>query len=186
MAGMTRFRRRGLSVRGFSPATDWKSLTFTQSLNTGVPGFDLDVVDLTLGSTVEATSQPQTVRRLRGWFQAMGDSDEVVGQNGWVTLSLGIGVAPAEAIAASAVPGPYSDIHWDGWMWIYQFSLLYSSAGHSPFVAQELPSIDSRAQRRLEDNHLFFAAELNTATGSAVSAFLNTTVRWLESESSRR
>ena len=71
---------------------------------------------------------------------------------------MGVVSADAFAVGISAVPKPFDDIDWSGWMW------HWSGALHAPTAAQlgdpsstRLIEIDSKAMRKLSINDVLFA-----------------------------
>jgi len=182
---VSRFSRsRGTrrSRTGFRPATDWLFASVAGVLTAGVGGTDADVWNLSLLATEDLDNDPETVRRMRGRVHLISINPSEVQTT---HVAVGIGVAPPEAIAAGigAVPLPYSDAHWDGWMWID----FYPFSGDGPRPLNQLTPnvIDSRAQRRLEDNHLYLALEMATTAGVVTNVGYQVDLRWLQSESSR-
>jgi len=177
---MSRFRRiRGSRGRGFRPATDW---LFSQLVGVVGEG-ETDVFDLSLAATADLDNDPETVRRIRGRWNVTLDTAEVQA----TLVAAGIGVASPEAIAAgpTALPNPILDGDWDGWMWI-DFVLVDVPGGVSiltPMLAVD-GTIDSKAQRRLEDNHLFFAITMQSTVD--VAGQYSAALRWLQSESSKQ
>jgi len=172
------------TARSFRPATDWLSVRVEGLLT--APGQTFDVFDLSLAATADLDNDPETVRRIRGSIEVVLD-ELLVPQSTFV--GVGIGVATPEAIAqfaAGALPLPLSTAHWDGWMWIdcYHYQQI-SAAGSTTLMFRPQGIIDSRAQRRLEDDHLFLALQLASTAGVEINVQYGVFLRWLQSESSR-
>jgi len=182
---MTTFRRIGRgrtsSRRGFRPQTDWASaLAFFTLSGAG----DCVLLDLSTSDPEELRDDPETVRRIRGSFslQVAAGASAVGGSH----VAIGIGVVSAEAAAVTAVPCPVTNASWDGWL--YHSGMFTLVDGSSTLIPQFnnvwTLGVDSRAQRRLEDNHLVLIAELYAGEGPDVN--VATLLRWLLPDSGRR
>ena len=122
-----------------------------------------------------AFEEPATLIRSRG---SIGVHPTSFAADGNVVGAFGAGIVTAEALAIgiTALPHPYRDSDWGGWMiWeSFQFRLEFASA-----VGFEMPTIripiDSKAMRKVEPNEaLVFVAE------SQEGAYqLNETIRLL-------
>jgi hypothetical protein len=130
---------------------------------------------------------PETVRRLRGAILASVDYDVALVQV--VQIGMGVGTAPPEAVAvAGALPCPLSDAYWDGWLW-HSFYPFSNYPGRVTLTEPNEVEIDSRGQRRLDDNVLFFSVETLVVAADAgylpSSLNVNWNFRWLLSLSNR-
>jgi len=103
------------------------------------------------------------------------------------SIAIGIGVESPNAIAAGATPCPLTDASWDGWMY-HSVQLVRINTDANPWFRMALADpgiIDSRAMRRLEDNDLFLALELDTDSGMSINVAYMFFLRFLVSESSK-
>lgn len=179
--------RRPARARGFRPQTDWAADNVAAALtnaSSGVGGIARISRNLTESADPEWFQRPpETVRRLRGvWTLAVPTNYN----NTELLVALAVGVAPDEAVdvGPTALPDPIIDASWDGWLWhqyVYSFPQSLQIAGSIE------PIIDSKAQRRLDDNVLFLAVSAVSAGGTfPTAAFtVGVSVRWLLSLSSR-
>lgn len=199
MAG--RVRRRRTATRSFRPQTDWAAATGYGTLVAGVAGTDNDFVNLSAiegDAPVLPLGESYTLMRTRGVWHAYPVTWPNV-TPGIVDMAVGIGVAPAAAITAAALPDPITDSEWDGWLvrrWNYwrlpgQFngatvpSALASAVGQGG-ATDNVWNLDSRAMRRLEDNDLFMALSMGTDTGEAVVLNYVFDLRQLFQQSAKR
>jgi hypothetical protein len=157
--------------------------------NAGVP--ECQFVNLTAFADPEFFERPpETVRRVRGQFAlkttnpGAGRADAIVG--------LGLGVAPQEAVAAGSLPCPVTEAFWDGWMWhAFIPMMLVPAATPAIFAGVQQPwgHIDGRGQRKLEDNCLFWAAQVFVSASSTATdnteVLIHAGLRWLLSPTTR-
>ena len=104
---------------------------------------------------------PATVVRCRGNISLQPDS---FASDANVTGAIGMGVVSAEAlgVGVSAVPEPFTDADWGGWMVWHPFSFRVEFVGNTNVVFPATISIpiDSKAMRKVEPNEaLVFVAE---------------------------
>ncbi|WP_181246151.1 hypothetical protein [Clostridium diolis] len=144
------------------------------------------VVDLSAAAVADLDNDPETVRRIRGIWSLAFTSAQTATDEIW--LAVGIGTESVNAIAALATPDPFFEAHWDGWLY-HEWHHVYTGGYVPPNSEAYSPEyvIDSRAQRRLEDDHLFVAVAVARAnTTTAIGFRINFGLRWLLSDSSRR
>ena len=132
-----------------------------------------------LGAGVTPTAQGLTVMRLHGFLEvqlqiASADLDGF-------SLAVGVGVVSADAFAVgiSAVPKPFDDIDWSGWLYhwfgaIHAPNIIGGAAGESTPTASDnlLVPVESKAMRKLSINDVLFGIVQVGETGTA-----NMTVR---------
>ena len=93
------------------------------------------------------------------------------------TGAVGLCMVTNEAFAAGAgsIPGPQSDIDWDGWMWHSVFHLFSPLVALAPSAGDMLGSvripIDSKAMRIQEDNETLVGVVEVTELGAAALEF---------------
>ena len=168
-------RPRG-HLRGSAPARSKRELFWALG-----PGGDdiatMDAVSFTasataiLGSGVSPTSR-FTIIRIHGYLQlALTAADAALSGFNWA-FGLGIVTSDAFAVGVTAVPNPFDDADWPGWMWHQQGSLisLTGTIGSSQDAIQGMP-IDVKSSRKLRLNEIVFASlqvgEIGTATMQA-------------------
>jgi len=154
MAGMRRFRgaRRG----GYRPGSDWTAAAVWGGLF-GSGGTETFAIYDPSDPAATPVMGVQTLLRTRGKYLLTRDTTDT--SDGVSTIAMGIGVAPAEAVAATnGVPTPWTDAGWDGWLW-HTYDYVLGDLRTNDLLRNP-SSIDSQAMRRLEDNVLFLAIEL--------------------------
>ena len=156
-----RSSRFGRQTRSPRRKTSWQigvTSAGTQSLTSVVK----QLVTFGVAVAVDGT----TLIRTRGeWLVLMVDA--AASQNS-MSGAMGIGVVTADAFAAgiASIPGPLSDLDWDGWLW-HQFFDLIAGSPMDGTVADDRSSInstsaaaryviDSKAMRKLEENMVIF------------------------------
>lgn len=131
----------------------------------------------TSDSPAPATDFPETLRRTRGRWHAYPVTWPGGPAPGEIEIAIGLCVS-ADTVTLRS---PLLDSAWDGWLWrdwgfwrlpgpvwasttpASNFSAAASGGGDG-----SLGHIDSRAQRKLEDNNLILVVEIGTDTGAAV------------------
>ena len=122
-------------------------------------GFTGDTtVILGLGAT--PVGQPLTVMRLHGVLEILlSTATSALDGFNWA-FGVGVCTADAFAIGVTAVPNPFDDISWNGWM-VHKMGAIHSPiagvATAFPSNAQSL-EIESKAMRKLNLNEVLFAA----------------------------
>ena len=140
------------------------------------PGGDdiatLDRLDFTasgtsiLGTGAIAT-EPITVVRTRGFisFQLTASAAALDGYN--IAYGVGVVTADAFAIGVTAVPNPFDDIEWAGWL-VHGMTALHSVTATVDENDMLLIEFDSKAQRKVGVNEVVFLAIQVGETGTAV------------------
>ncbi len=127
----------------------------------------------TNGIALAAESQ-STITRIRGQISLYLDLVTAAGDGFSGAIGLGIVTADAFAIGETAMPGPFSDPEWNGWIW-HEFFTLRGVAAQSSgeniarnATADRQITIDSKAQRIFRSNEVLFGmTELAVETGTA-------------------
>ena len=126
------------------------------------------------GSGVTPVIPQLTVVRIRGMFTALLKTADAA--NAGFTGAVGIGIVSADAFAIgiTAIPKPFSDAEWPGWLW-HQFFDLTASFALAANTTQP-PSIripvETKAMRKLRLNEILFA---NFEVGETAAATLRMT-----------
>ena len=103
-------------------------------------------------SQSNASLASSTIVRLRGIatvaYAASPNDTQVHGALGMAIVS-----AQAFAIGVTAIPGPFDEAGWDGWLWHQYYSqILDGTAASNTFQAFMQYEIDSKAMRKLRDD----------------------------------
>jgi len=156
---MTRFSRRSGQVQ--TPqrrATLWTD---------GPGGDDITTLDVSsfTSTTVQvlglgiSTGLRSTIQRIRGYVSLQLTAANAIGDG--FNWALGIGIASSDAFASGvgALPDPFSDKAWPGWMWMASGS-IFTSVGAlavgDPSINPVTVQIDSKAQRIWRQNEVVF------------------------------
>ncbi len=162
-------RRRGFPARGLrSPGrlTAW-------ALGPNETGVAFTTVTQGLWTTgVALTSGKATIVRIRGYIELMIQASSAVDGGFSGAIGLGLVTTPAFDIGATAVPGPVTELDWDGWMWHHFFSIRTMTAtiadGANAYSAVQKIDIDTKAMRRFdEDMTLIGVIETGAESGAA-------------------
>ena len=115
--------------------------------------------------------QVATLVRTRGAFMARvlsvaAATDSMVG-----AIGLGIVSTDAFAVGATAVPGPFTDPEWDGWLWHQYYTLAGVTAtaadGSNAVGFVRRFEIDSKAMRKINGNEILMGVfEVGVETGT--------------------
>jgi len=160
---------RGFS-RGPRRLTSW-------SLGPGGNDIDFDSVTFTstsasiLGAGVTPAVPHLTVVRIRGMLDFRLITTDVV--RGGFTWAAGLGIVANDAflVGTSALPQPFDEVGWPGWLW-HNFGVMKSTVGALATSSLSAPSerieIDTKAMRKLRQNEvLFMIVQVGEASGSA-------------------
>ncbi len=170
---MTRPRSsRGFHPRGPRRLTDWAL---------GPGGNDLATLDVSstsssgtevLGQGISPTNSQLTIVRVRG---TISSRLTVAGAQGsGFHLVFGLGIATADAftdIGATALPDPFDDSDWPGWMWlgsVHMHTSIGALAVGDPSVNPVITTIDAKSMRKLQLNEVMFLAMQSGETGTSV------------------
>ena len=119
-----------------------------------------------------------TLTRIRGMYTMWLDLVTAAGDGLFGAIGIGIVSSDAFGVGSSAMPGPFTDPAWPGWMW-HQFFHIRGVAVQSQGadVARNVSAdfridIDSKAQRIFKINETFFGmTEVGSETGTAGAIF---------------
>ena len=154
MAPRRGFQFQAGRSRGTRRVTDW-SLGPGGSLLAGISTSSVAI----LGSGVTPVDDGFTLVRLRGNVQGYLRSSDAV--NGGFHCAIGIGIVTnkAFAIGATAVPGPITEMEWDGWLYHRFFDLHQSTTTFDPTEVNSQISfeVDSKAMRKLDGEEIIVA-----------------------------
>jgi len=174
-------RPRG-HVRGFRSL---KAKERTWQLGPG--GDDLATLDraslsssssVILGSGVESTLQQITILRIHGFLEILLQStDAALAGFNWAA---GIGIVSADAFATgqAAMPTPFGDIDWKGWMW-HEMGAMHSvfgaAAAGDPSDNPVRVEIDVKSMRKIGVNETIFMSFQPGELGTSVLQVLGGT-----------
>jgi len=164
--------------RGFGPVRNRTGNRRSVQWELG-PGADdqltFDAVSLSTSTTTifgsgAVATEKLTVVRIRGFLNiVLLTNDSTPGGFNW-SAGIGIVTSDAFAIGISAMPSPFDDIEWPGWLW-HQMGAAVSpvtTAGRENYWNFE---IDTKAMRKMGINEVLFASiqtgEISTSTASA-------------------
>ncbi len=121
-----------------------------------------------------ATESMVTLVRTRGEILIQLDLATAAGDGFAGALGIGIVSGDAAVVGATAMPGPFSDADWPGWLWHQYFHLRgVASQSQGQDVARNSMAdlriqIDSKAQRIIKSNETVFGMlETASETGTA-------------------
>ena len=145
-----------------------ESLRRKTAWDLGPGGDDLATLDIQsvssdttviLGSGITPTVDPLTIVRVRGHLSLRLDTATAAGDGfNWVA-GMGIVSNDAFAIGQTAMPNPFDDSVWPGWMWMASGSMHTAVGGLSVGDPSNNPidvPIDARAMRKLGLNEIVF------------------------------
>ena len=167
MARQTR-RSSGGFARASRRLTAWTSgpggddIAF-DTFSTGATGSQI------IGSGITPTVNALTVVRIRGMFQIRLSTADAGGSG--FTYAVGIGMVTSDAfgIGVTAIPKPFDDQGWPGWLW-HHFGVIKAPQEVLDLnqVQASTVEIDSKAMRKFRVNETLMAViqfgEVATAT----------------------
>ena len=111
----------------------------------------------------------QTIVRTRGELLLLLLSAAAPQQGFEYAAGLCIVSAKAFSVGATAIPGPITDMDWDGWYWHTQGEIkAFASGTFSDIAAAARIVVDSKAMRKFEDQNtavgVLEVTEVGTAT----------------------
>lgn len=135
-------------VRAARRPTNW--LAGFDATSTGIGSFTTTATGkVFMGGFTIADQDAVTLIRTRGELLVNASPS-----GGGQVLSAAVGIAKVNAYAASigatAIPGPWTDANWDGWLW-HQFVTMVSTAGAATNAEGSMVAryeIDSKAARK--------------------------------------
>jgi len=102
-----------------------------------------------------AAALKRTIVRIRGGGQVILTSGTAIGDG--FLIGLGIGLVTEQALTAgvASIPGPLTDIDWDGWMWHTVLDVRLVTATLSDGVNAAMASarfeVDTKAMRKWDE-----------------------------------
>ncbi len=164
------------SSRGF--ARGRRAPTRTSVWQLGPGGDDIVTMDVTqftttntviLGSGVTPVPDPVTIVRTRGFLE-LNLTGAAAARDGY-SWAAGIGIVQEDAFAVgvTAIPKPFEDVDWGGWLWHTMGALHAPSAGVADVGPNpQIVQIDSKAMRKLGFDEVAFLAVEAGETGEAI------------------
>ena len=122
---------------------------------------------------VLSTESLATIVRIRGFWDCWLTAGDAA--NAGFEGAIGLGLVSDEAFAAGAasVPGPISEVDWDGWMFHQFFNVKTQGAFNVASglnMAYQRISIDCKAMRKITDGYTLCGVVEHTEIGTAVLA----------------
>ena len=132
---------------------------------------------VTLGSGITPTVDPLTIVRVRGHVEI--DLAAATAQFDGFNYVIGMGIVSLDAFAVgqTAMPNPFDDSVWPGWMWMASGGIRTAVAGLAvgdPSVNPLIIPIDAKSMRKLGLNEIVFISiqtGVNTTASMDVSAY---------------
>ena len=125
-----------------------------------------------LGTAFEPAVPGLTIVRIRGNLQAYLKTASAGDSGFHCAVGIGIVTTDAFSIGVTAMPGPLSDIFWDGWLFHQIFDIFAASGtiadNFNLGLAVERFEIDSKAMRKFRTNMTVFAM-LETVEGGTAT-----------------
>jgi len=169
--------RRVHHSRGFGQGSQ-RRLT---SWALGPGGDDLPTLDAIIvsasssviyGTGITPTAAPVTIVRTRGFVNVTQLTATAVGDGYQWAFGIGIVSADAGGVGITAVPKPFDDIDWPGWLWHQMGTQKESIGGGADHV--QVVNIDSKAMRKIGLNEVAFLVmqfgEVGTSTIEVTAA----------------
>ena len=130
-------------------------------------------------AAVAVTATGVTIVRTRGYVRAHLNSADAVGAGFAGAFGIGLAQTDALAIGVTALPGPVSDLEWEGWLWHQFFDIRAVTAtiadGVNAASASQFFEIDSKAMRKFEDGvQLFGITEATEDTNATMEVQADT------------
>jgi len=137
------------------------NLTWARLLMTAPNSLSPNSKELVLSIANPVGGLETTIVRTRGVFGIMpGDEDLLPNPANSAQGAFGIGVFATEAwaVGTTAVPGPYSDPEWDGWMlwqpWILNRGRITPASGDNDvYVPPFQRELDVKSMRKLDPGY---------------------------------
>ena len=145
--------------RGPKRRTHWTAFGFS--------AFTVTATGSTLLATATGTHIPETLVRVRGYFEALILSATSVGDGFFGAIGMGVATSAAITAGIGSLPTPITEEDWDGWMLHRYFGCRGGIVGDSGDSGWEALQLDSKAMRKIaEDESLYWAVEV-IETGTA-------------------
>ncbi len=153
--------------RGVAMQKNWTSL---------IPSFQAVSTNTTLLGNAIIPINSQTVLRCRGFVSAQFDATVQVGDIMLLTFGICVVSQDAQAVGATAMPDPFDDASWPGWLW-FQLGALHTpikaittGAGDPNFPFWQRVDIDTKSMRKLRQNEVLF---MNVQVGETAAATMD-------------
>ena len=133
----------------------------------------ISATGLTIWTSGAVPGEPEfTIVRTRGFFE-VGLASATAAQDGFFgAIGIGIVTAKAFAIGGTAMPGPLTEIDWDGWLFHSFFDVRMLSGTHADGVnavsAHQRIEIDSKAMRKISTEEILVGVTEVTESGTGV------------------
>ena len=133
-----------------------------------------------LGAGVVMVSEEKsTIVRVRGSLQAYLKTTAAADDGFHCAVGLALVTDEAFAVGATAVPGPISEIDWDGWMYHRIFDVHATGGTASDTIGLSVAQfeVDSKAMRKWDEgNTLMAVVEVVEGTTATMSVWFDTRI----------
>ena len=121
-----------------------------------------------LNSGAQALVDGLTLIRTRGYFSSIQVIGSAIGDGFSGAFGIGVVTNDAFAIGVTAMPGPLSNIDWDGWLY-HRFISQHVAAANAFGTEDSVLTfeVDSKAMRKITVNDTVFAMLEVTEIGTA-------------------
>ncbi len=167
---MARGRFVGRAVRAPRRKTTWAGSANVVGV-TNIPAATKVLQQRLTSSQLFAAGPVSTIVRTRGIMSVKMPAG--VQTDVEVHGAAGIGVVSAQAFAAgaAAIPFPFENAEWDGWLWHQYFAISSEASSGAPAAVWLTPreyEIDSKAMRKLRDDKNVVVTMVENESAQAV------------------
>ena len=132
-----------------------------------------------LGAGLQATTEELTLVRVRGSFQAYLRAVAAISDGFHCAIGIGIVTVEAFDVGITAIPGPLTEMSWDGWLY-HRFFDLHSAVSSfdqtAPMGSVDI-EVDSKAMRKIGSDQIIVAMlEVVEAGTATMTVFFDTRV----------
>ncbi len=123
-----------------------------------------------IGSGVTPSIPNLTVMRIRGTLLVSLTGADAQRSGFQMTFGIGIATADAFAVGPTALPGPFEDSDWPGWLWLGGLDMrtaVHVLAVGDPTINPARVEIDSKSMRKFRLNEVLFMAVDAEESGTA-------------------
>ena len=172
--------------RGFSRSSVARAPRRRTEWSLGPGGDDIATLDAAtasasvnsvFGSGVIPLVGGLTITRIRGFVQLSLESATAAGDGYQYGLGIGIVTSDAFTVGITAIPKPFTDADWGGWLWHHIGAInapIAGGAGAVPLDNTRI-EIDTKAMRKWSLNESLFLVGEFGETGTAVITFMGAT-----------